>query len=133
VYLPPSSLADLPALQEALQRFRVSKTTPIVLGDFNVDLSNLSTPRAIEVAATLAAFGLEDMLPHFYQRGAFGHLKTYWQRRTGKPTIRSRCDYILATDRRLFHTIALLHPRHFSSDHYMVLASFLTQTDRHKN
>ena len=96
VYLPPSTLEDLPALTIALSRFPAHK--PLLLGDLNVDLSNQETPRATQVATLLSSFGLFDMLPHYRQRKPFRHQKTWHQYRQDlQRTIRSCCDYILGT------------------------------------
>ena len=128
-YLPPSSLDDLPDLEAALQRFPNSK--PTLQGDLNVDLTDLTPKRTQEVHALLSAYGLEDMLQHFVQRKHFTHKKTYYQyRKTSDDTyktIRSRCDYILGTDRRLFQTVQIKDPCNFSSDHLMLVARYLTK------
>ena len=98
-YLAPKSLKSLPDLIAALEH---SKTThpgvqPVVIGDLNIDLTNLTKPRNNEVAAVLSTYGLEDMLPHFRQRESFRHNKTWFQVRK-KIMYRSRCDCILASD-----------------------------------
>jgi hypothetical protein len=103
VYLPPSNLDDLPFLTTALDRF--PNQTPILLGDLNVNLADPIGDRNQEVAALMAAYGLEDMLPNYLQRRSFRHGTTWWQMRQGE-LIRSRCDYILGSDRRLFQTVA---------------------------
>ena len=36
---------------------------------------------------------------------------------------KSRCDYILGTDRSLFQAIRIKDPRHFTSDHYMLVGT----------
>jgi exonuclease III len=129
-YLPPSNLTDLPHLTTALDRF--PNEAPLLLGDLNVDLLNLRPPRNQQVAEVITAYGLEDMLHHFQQRKAFTHQKTWWQNREGK-IIRSRCDYILGTDRRLFETVSIRDPRYFTSDHYMLVACYLiSPTPSHK-
>lgn len=125
VYLAPSHLNDLPHLEEALERFRNHKRQPLLLGDLNVDLSDMSTSRTTKVAATISAYGLEDLLLHFRPERRYTHLQTYFSRRQGK-TVRSRVDYILGTDRRLFKSIKMRKPRHFTSDHYMLIGKFLT-------
>jgi hypothetical protein len=72
------------------------------------------------------------MLHHFQQQKAFTHRQTWWQIRDSK-LIRSRCDYILGTDRRLFTTVSIRDPRYFSSDHYMLIARYLiSPTPSHK-
>ena len=48
--------------------------------------------------------------------------------------VRSRTDYILGTDRRLFRNVTVQDPRH-NSDHYMVLGCLpsapLSETKRY--
>ena len=75
------------------------------------------------------------MLPHYRQRKPFRHQKTWHQYRQDlQRTIRSRCDYILGTDRRLFEYVRISEPRHFSSDHYMLIGRYLVQpTKCHKH
>ena len=130
-YLPPSTLDDLPFLTEALDRFPVSKQPPLLLGDLNVDLSNkrATDPRTTQVSEILATYGLMDMLPHFKQRKPYRDLCTWTQTRNDH-ILRSRCDYILGTDRRLFKTVSIRDPRHFSTDHFMVVATFLERPSR---
>ena len=53
-YLPPSTLEYLPDLEEALKRFK----DPIVLGDLNVDLCKVRSPRNQRVEDLLAEYGL---------------------------------------------------------------------------
>jgi hypothetical protein len=122
VYLPPSNLDDLPHLTTALDRF--PNEAPILLGDLNVDLLNLRPHRNQQVAEVITTYGLDDMLNHFQQQKAFTHRQTWWQFRDGT-LIRSRCDYILGTDRRLFETVSIRDPRYFTSDHYMLIARYL--------
>ena len=124
VYLSPKHLNDVPFLVEALERF--PNQSPLVLGDLNVDLKKPHLNRVNQVSSTLAAYGLEDILYHFRQRPNFGHMKTWHQKRNGV-TIRSRCDYILGTDRRLFHTARISNPRYFTTDHYMISADYMIQ------
>ena len=115
----------------ALDRF--PNQPPILLGDLNVDLLQLRSNRNQEVAALIATYGLEDMLLHFKQRKSFTHRQTWHQLRDGK-LLRSRCDYILGTDRRLFETVGIRDPRHYSSDHYMIMARYLIRpTPSHKS
>ena len=83
-------------------------------GDFNV---NIAAPegdwRAEDIATDLATEGLEDMALHFLPR----EKRWCWDRRTwgmlrkGRE-VRSRTDYILGTDRRLFRNVTFRDPRH---------------------
>lgn len=84
------------------------------------------TNRTNQVAATLAVFGLEDFLHHFRQRKNFLHKQTWRKVMKGK-LHRSRCDYIMGTDRRLFQTVSIRDPRHFSTDHLMIVAKYLVK------
>ena len=74
-----------------------------------------------DIATTLATEGLEEMAKHFLPRES----RCYRDRRTwgvlqkGRE-VRSRTDYILGTERRLFRNVAVWDPRH-NLDHYMVL------------
>ena len=129
-YLPPSTLDDLPYLTEALERFQASKIPPILMGDLNVDLSQESSDsRLNQVSSTLATYGLEDLLPHFLQRHPYRDNCT-WHQTRNSTIYRSRCDYILGTDRRLFQTVSIRDPRHFSTDHYMLVAKLLQRPQR---
>ena len=86
---------------------------------------NLATPevdrRAEDIATTLATVGLKDMAIHFLLQES----RWCWDWRTWGMLqkgleVRSRTDYILGTDHRLFRNVAVRDPRH-NSDHYMVL------------
>jgi hypothetical protein len=132
VYLPPSNLTSLPDFEEALTRFQTYKNITI-MGDLNADINDLSTLRNQTIATTLANHTLRDLLPHFKQRQGFRHGTTWYQHREGE-TLRSRCDYILGTDRRLYQTMSLRDPRNYSTDHLMLKAKLLWQpTKSHKN
>jgi hypothetical protein len=95
-YFSPASLDSLPFFEDALSRFN-GFTNLVVLGDFNADVSDLTTPRNQTVSACFAAHGLFDLLPHFRQRKPFRHNKTWYQVTEGT-LYRSRCDYVLGTD-----------------------------------
>ena len=130
VYLPPSTLDHLPDLEEAINRF--PQQDPIIMGDLNADIHDLSTNRSQQVAAFLATFGLLDVLTHFKQRRPHRHNQTWRQVREGQ-VLRSRCDYILGTDRRLFESVGIRDPRHYSSDHLAVKARLLRSPTRCHN
>jgi exonuclease III len=128
-YLPPTHLDDIPHLIAALQRF---PQPPIVMGDLNVNLDNLLSPRNQQVAALLATYGLEDLLHHFQQRKPYRARNTWHQSRQGV-LYHSRCDYILGTDRRLFEMVGIREPRYFNTDHHMVVGRYLVRpTPSHK-
>jgi hypothetical protein len=113
-------------LTAALDRFQ---QPPILLGDLKADLIDLTKQRNNNIATLLANYSLLDMIPNFCQRKPFRHRTTFYQRRQGQ-TIRSRCDYILGTDRRTFKSVRISNPRHYTSDHYMIIATILRTTKR---
>ena len=129
-YIPPSDLSSVPYITTALERF--PNQTPLLLGDLNADIHNNTRPRDATISDLLAHHGLEDMLPHFRQRLGFRH-QTTWSQRRNDTTYRSRCDYICGSDRRLFQTVSIRDPRHFTSDHLMLQATLLQRpTISHK-
>lgn len=121
-YLPPTTLDHLTDLDMALDRF--PDADPMILGDLNVNIHNPATPRSHHVAAFIAAHGLFDLLPHFLQTSKYKDHTTWHQMRQGT-LIRSRCDYILGTDRRLIQRLRIRDTRHYDSDHYMLRARLL--------
>ena len=131
VYLPPSSLHSLPELEEALNPYSGQKLT--VLRDLHVDLMQPTNSQSHQVVAMLTNYGLEDMLLHFLQRSNFRHNKTWWQRYCGRIRC-SCCDYILGSDCRLFKTITIQDPRHYTSNHYILQGWLLLRPQRsHKS
>ena len=94
----------------------------VVAGDLNVNLSEPEGGRRGEdIVEAMATEGLEDMPAHFLprRRSWFRYRRTWsmiWESREG----RSRIDYILGTDCRLFGNVSVRDPRN-NSDHYMVL------------
>jgi hypothetical protein len=75
--------------------------------------------------------GVEDMSKHFRQRCGHTGCFTWWQRRDNV-MIRSRCDYILAEDRRDFISVNIVTPCHFQGDHDAVVATMKVATpDEH--
>jgi hypothetical protein len=129
-YLPPSSLNSLPELLAVLDRF--AGRDPILLGDLNVNLEDSTSSRNRDVAKVLAPYGLFDMLPRFRQRKRIRHNCTWWKR-VNEVILRSRCDYIMGRDQRLFETILIRDPCHCMMDHYMLKARLLLRpTKSHK-
>ena len=86
---------------------------------------NLAEPegdrREEDIAAKMATEGLEDMSAHFLprQRPWCRDGRTWSMLQKGRE-VRSRTDYILGTDRRLFGDVSVRDPRH-NSNYYMVL------------
>ena len=90
----------------------------MVAGDFNVDiLAPERNRRAENIATDLATVGVEDMTQHFMpRRRRWSRDRRTWDMRRKGQVVRSRTDYILGTDRRLFTNVAVRDPRH-NTDH----------------
>ena len=122
VYLAPEDTTMMKRVSEALWS-KPRGAELLVAGDFNVDLTSPEGDRRAEdIAMSLVTEGLEDMARHFLPR----ENRWCWEWRTGGMIRkgregRSRTDYILGTDRRLFRNVSIRYPRH-NSDHYMVLS-----------
>ena len=87
--------------------------------------ANLAAPegdrRAEYIEATIATEGLEDMAQHFLPRERrWCRDRRTWGMLRNRREVRSRTDYILGTDRRLFINVAVWDPQH-NSYHYMFL------------
>ena len=77
--------------------------------------------RGAEISAALTEAGFEDMATHFLPRKRrWGRERRTWAMVRGGKAVRSRTDYILGIDRRLFTNVAVRDPR-YNSDHYMVM------------
>ena len=120
-YLATDDSSTMERVVEAL-RSRPRGAEMMVAGDLN---ANLAKPegyrRAEDIVATIATEGLEDTTKHFLPQESrwCRDRRTWGMLRTGRE-VRSRTDYILGTDRRLFGNVSIQDPRH-NSDHYMVL------------
>ena len=91
-------------------------------GDLKINLAAPEGDRREEdITATFATEGLEDMAPHLLprQRRWCRDRRTWGMIRKGRE-VRSRTDYILGTDRRLFGNVSVWDTWH-NLDHYMVL------------
>ena len=121
VYIAPEDTTTMERVVEAIRR-KPRGAELLVAGDFNV---NIAAPegdrRAEDIATELAKAGLEDMARHFLPREKLWcrDRRTLGMLRKGRE-VRSRTDYILGMDRRLFRNVTVRDPRH-NSDHYMVL------------
>ena len=71
----------------------------------------------------MAMAGLEDQAGHLFPRLLvwYWDWKTWATRRRGR-VVRSWTGYILGSDRRVFHNVAVRDPRH-NSNHFMVVVS----------
>jgi hypothetical protein len=77
----------------------------------------------LQIATLVAELGLEDLISHFHQK--------WWMRR-GNSIIKVKCDYIFGLEWGLFTNIAIRNPRHYSSDHYMVMGTIAYRPKREK-
>ena len=125
-YVPPSDTTTLEFIQKAFDRFQERKDV-VLMGDLNVDLCRPDGARDEEIANLIATQGLLDMLQHFRQRRHFGSRKTWMRQQEGR-TLRSRNDYILGSDRRIFKKVCIRNPRHFASDHLALLGTIQSRT-----
>ena len=88
----------------------------MVAGDMN---ANLAEPegnrRGEDIAEAFATEGLEGMSAHFLPRRRpwCRDMRTWSMIREGRE-VRSRTDYILGTDRRIFGNVSVRDPRHNS-------------------
>ena len=91
-------------------------------GDLNVNLAELEGYwREEEIATALTTANIEDILDHFFRQRRpwcwYGRtLSMVWAGRK----VRSRTDYILGTDRRIFNNVTVRDPQH-NSEHYLIL------------
>ena len=86
--------------------------------------------RGTYIAAALAVEGLEYMSAHFLpRRRKWGREMRTWSMVRERKVVRSRTDYILGTDSRLFWNVSVWEPRH-NTDHYMVLGCLHSAPDR---
>ena len=121
MYIAPEDTTTMERVVEAIQR-KPRGAELLVAGDFNVDIAAPEGDRRAEdIAAELATAGLEDMARHFLPREKrWCRDQRTWGILRKVQEVRSRTDYILGTDRRLFRNVTVRDPRH-NLDHYMVL------------
>ena len=97
----------------------------IVAGDLNVELGKTGNMgRDKEIMAAVAPEGLEDMAWHHFlpRRWAWCQDRRTWSMRRQGRVVRSQTDYILGSDRQIFHNVAVQEPRH-NFDHFMFVGS----------
>ena len=119
--LAPDNTSTIYSVVAALKE-RPRGAELLVSGDFNVKLLEPEVDRRVEdIAAALETEGLEDMSAHFIPcRRSWCWDGRIWSMIWAAREVRSRTDYILEMDLRLFWNVAVRDPRH-NSDHYMVL------------
>jgi hypothetical protein len=121
---PPTDVSILQYIGEAIKEF--PSGPKVFLGDLSSHLKNPRNDRAMIVANYMADLEL------LYNYGDYRHSKkhrksfTWWQRRNNK-IIRAKCDFILGSERNFFKNVCLKDPRHYSSDHFMVLGTLIFQ------
>ena len=125
-YVPPSDTDTLGFIEQALDRFP-GRGKPLLMGDLNANLLYPRDARDEEIADLAANYGLDDLLSHFWQRRGKRH-DTTWRQQRNDGIIRSRCDYILGSDRRMFINMAIRDPRLYSSDHYCIVGDLRSST-----
>jgi exonuclease III len=133
IYIPPGETngATLGHLDAALLDY----SGEILLGgDLNIDLIRLSEPsRDVKIATMLSSYGMDDMTRHFCQRTRHKNRWTWRQKRTPR-YVKTRCDGIMASDRRWFRNIRIVDPPGYDSDHYMLVAEMMSAIEReHKD
>ena len=114
-YLAPDDTLTIERVVEVL-RARPKGADLLVAGDLN---TNLASPEGDwigeDIAATIATEGLEDMAQHFIPRvRRWCRDRRTWEMLRRGREVRSRTDYILGTDRRLFGNVSVRDPRHIS-------------------
>ena len=95
------------------------ETDLIVAGDLNVDLGKAgSRGRDEEITVAVVMAGLEDLPGYFFlRRRAWCRDRRMWETRRQGMVVRSRTEYILGYDCRIFQNVAVQYPRH-NSDHF---------------
>ena len=78
----------------------------ISIGELNTDIDRLQNLQSQQVTDFLASFDLVDLLGHFKQCLRFRHMKMRRQVQQGR-LLRSRCNYVLGSDRRMFETVEI--------------------------
>ena len=101
----------------------------LVTNNFNTDLTGPEGgEQDEEIVADLTAVGLEDILLDFHTLLCpCNRYKGMWSMFGIGRYVRSRTDYILETDLRLFSNMYAREPRH-NSDHYLILGCLHSAT-----
>jgi hypothetical protein len=126
-YIPPKDESTIESIGKVFDS--LSKGPRIMLGDLNVNLNNPRNDWGLQIATIVADLGLEDLISHFHQKCNYREKFTWWMRR-GSSIIKAKCDYILGSERGIFTKIAIRNPRHYSSDHYMVMGTIASRPKR---
>ena len=120
-YLPLDYTSTVESLVAALKEHPWGAKL-LVAGDLNVKLAEPEGDwREEETSEAPTTAGLEDMLTHLLPRRCpwCREGRTWSIVRVGRE-VRSRTDYIIGTDFRLFWNVTVREPRH-NLDHYLVI------------
>ena len=102
-YIAPDDAQTIERVVKALKD-KPPGSALVVAGDLNTDLGEVEGDRrGTEISAAMTEAGLEDMATHFLpRRRRWGRERRTWAMVRGGKAERSKTDYILGTDRRLF-------------------------------
>ena len=78
-YLLPSTLDNLPDLEEALTLFRYHN--PVVLVGLSANIGQYHNPQSQQVYYLMMEFGMVNLLLHFRQLCWYQHMKTWYRER----------------------------------------------------
>ena len=119
---PPDDTSAIERVVAAL-RDRPKGIALVVAGDLNTDLEDSETDRrGTEIAAAMAAAGVEDMTAHFLPRRCkWKREKRTWIMVHEGKVVRSRTDYLLGTDRSLFRNVSVRYPQHNTNNFLVVV------------
>jgi len=103
----------------------------IVLGDFNANLQNPTTPCDIELAMLFAQLQLLYPVIKFKQRN---NMKYTWHKKaTNCNTATSRCDYIMTPYNQHINKGRFSNTAPFPSDHQAIWVTFnVAEADTHR-
>jgi len=90
----------------------------ILLGDLNADIGDTTNARSIAISTTLQHLGAIDIFHRFLQKKR--RRNTRHRVLTDSHQQRSRCDYALVDPRVDVHSIRVVIPPRFHSDHWAV-------------
>ena len=120
-YLAPDNTLTVESVVFTLKE-RPRGAALLVAGGLNTTLTEPEHDRRVtEIAAALTEEGLKYMAAHFLpSQHKWIKLRRTWNMVREGEVVRSRTDYILGTDLRLFWNVSIRDPRH-NTNHYMVL------------
>ena len=129
-YLYPDDTLTVDIVVAALKE-RPRGAALLVAVDLNTTLMEPENyQRGTDIAAAMTEEGLEDTATHFLpRRHTWGRERRTRSRFREEKVVRSRTDYILGTDCRLFYNMFVREPRH-NTDHYMVLGCLRSSPER---